>query len=55
MKPTLHDYRSTRMRTHHLLAEYRLLLTQLKQEVAGQRSLGDSLTGTGGPHPSVPR
>jgi hypothetical protein len=54
-KPSLHDYRSTRMRTHQLLAEYRLLLTQLKREVAGQRSLGDALTGTGGPHPSLPR
>jgi len=54
-KPSLHDYRGTRMRTHQLLAEYRLLLTQLKREVAGQRSLGDALTGTGGPHPSTPR
>ncbi len=53
-KPSLHDYRSTRMRTHQLLAEYRLLLTQLKAEVAGQRSLGDALTGTGGPHPPDP-
>jgi hypothetical protein len=54
-KPSFHDYRSTRMRTHQLLAEYRLPLTQPKQEVAGQRSLGDALTGTGGPHPSDPR
>lgn len=50
-KPSLHHYRHTRMRTHQLLAEYRLRLTRLKEEVAGQRSLGDALTGTGGPHP----
>jgi hypothetical protein len=54
-KPSLHDYRSTRTRTHQLLAEYRLLLTQLKEEVAGQRSLGDALTGTGGPQPVIRR
>jgi hypothetical protein len=54
-KPTLHDYRSTRLRTHQLLAEYRLLLTHLKEEVAGQRSLGDALTGTGGPQPVIRR
>ncbi len=39
-KASLHDYRNTRMRTHQLLAEYRLLLKQLKEEVAGQRPWG---------------
>ena len=39
---------------HQLLAEYRILLTQLKEEVAGQRSLGDASTGAGGHHPLDP-
>ncbi len=41
-KPSLQEYRQTRMRTHKLLGEYRLLLVGMRKQVAATRRPGVS-------------